>query len=179
MNNSDFEKNTVSAENQVDVFKLVRKTEKENAALDVQAGNYARIRDVLFKDISAEFEAGALPEKMQTSPAEYDAEGGQMRPALIAVGNYAMTDMEMYRYLFTEEQLADPRRGTVENVRFENIRAYVEEGAFFPASRIVSFYEGFAFKDISLENISFNGVRAKSAEEMKLEISRVENFRFK
>ena len=35
MNNSDFEKNTVSAENQVDVFKLVRKTEKENAALDV------------------------------------------------------------------------------------------------------------------------------------------------
>lgn len=149
------------------------------AALDVQAGNYARIRDVLFKDVSAEFEAGALPEKMQTSPAEYDAEGAQMRPALIAVGNYAMTDMEMYRYLFTEEQLADPRRGTVENVRFENIRAYVEEGACFPASRIVSFYEGFAFKDISLENISFNGVRAKSAEEMELEISRVKNFRFK
>ena len=117
--------------------------------------------------------------KQKTSPAEYDAEGAQMRPALIAVGNYAMTDMEMYRYLFTEEQLADPRRGTVENVRFENIRAYVEEGACFPASRIVSFYEGFAFKDISLENISFNGVRAKSAEEMELEISRVKNFRFK
>ncbi|PWM73552.1 MAG: hypothetical protein DBX59_04840 [Bacillota bacterium] len=47
MNNSDFEKNTVSAENQVNVFQLVRKTQKANAALKVLfVGNSITIHGV-------------------------------------------------------------------------------------------------------------------------------------
>ncbi|PWM73537.1 MAG: hypothetical protein DBX59_04765 [Bacillota bacterium] len=149
------------------------------AALDVQGGNYARLHDISFKDMAVEFEYGALPEQMQTSSAEYDAKGGVMRPALIAVGNPAMIDMDMYKYLFTEEQLADPRRGTVENARFENIRVYLDEGVNMPASYVRSFYEGFEFKDIVIENVTVNGKRITAEKDLNLTIERVKNFSLK
>ncbi len=145
-------------------------------ALDIQAGNYAKISNVTFRNVSAEFEEGALPERMQTSPAEYDAEGKEMRPALISVGNYAMIDMDMYRYLFTEEQLADRRRGVVRDVRFEDIRVYLGDGVKMPPVFIRSFYKDFPFERIAVRNVTVNGKRVKSADELHLLVEGVGDF---
>lgn len=148
-------------------------------ALDVQGGNFARLKDITFKNIAAEFEYGALPEQMQTSPAEYDAKGGVMRPALIAVGNPAMIDMDMYKYLFSEEQLADKRRGVVESARFENIRVYLDEGVGMPVSYVRSFYDGFEFGSVFIENVTVNGRRMTNKKDLNMTVERVKNFTLK
>lgn len=134
------------------------------AALDIQAGDYAIISDVLFEDIRVEYQPYTLPEIIQSDRTKvYDGYGKMHIPLLFSLENpfYLIND-ETYRDY--DEQLKEIRKGKVgglKNCRLVKIRAVGNCGGKIPAIK-VQLNEPFLCKSVEISDMVIFGKPVKS-----------------
>lgn len=132
-------------------------------AIDIQCGDYAEVRDISYEDIRAEYQAGSLPEQMENPiGCRYEGFGKKNTPVFIKICTQEYTlghPFEEY-----DEELLRVRQGRaarVDNIRFENVSALLEEGCEPP--QIILDVKEPAF----LGKVTMKNVRICSAQEAK------------
>ncbi len=140
-----------------------------NTACDIQNGDCATIHDVLYENIRLELESFYTPHKLQSSKEDrYTYDTPYEIPAAV---NF--TNMPRFRaaYGLKDEPLCvGARQGesgyaSVQRVTARNIQVYCDEEIFAERGvgaawvRVTNGVQGSEFSDITVENISVNGVR--------------------
>lgn len=132
-------------------------------AIDIQCGDYAEVRDISYEDIRAEYQAGSLPEQMENPiGCRYEGFGKKNTPVFIKICTQEYTlghPFEEY-----DEELLQVRQGRaarVDNIRFENVSALLEEGCE-PPQIILDVKEPAVLGKVTMKN-----VRICSAQEAK------------
>ena len=109
------------------------------AALDIQAGDYAVISDVLFEDIRVEYQPYTLPEIIQSSPDKvYDGYGRPHVPLLFSVENpyYLINDDSYREYDRQLQEVREGKVGSLKNCRLVRVRAVGESRGHAPHMRV-------------------------------------------
>ncbi len=122
--------------------------------MDIHHHNRAKIHDIVFDNIRVEYTVHQLPDVYQVSDdMVYTGVENTEHPLLMSV---MLRDMG----LFSKDGL----HGTVENVTFKNITAYVENGVPLPRSVLIGLSEQACVDGVRFENIVINGERAATLE---------------
>jgi len=126
--------------------------------MDFMHGDRADISEVLFENIRCEYAAIDDTPILQTAPGQsYQNPEEDYMPSLFVVG----TVRSMYS--------VDDKTGNIRNVTFRNIEVISEDGRM-PSSWVDAGAEGTVIENLTFENITLNGVKCGSAEEMKLKV---------
>ncbi|MDR1093683.1 MAG: hypothetical protein LBL66_05995 [Clostridiales bacterium] len=149
-----------------------------NDAMRIHHGDYAEVHGVTYRDIRVEFQKGGAPPLIQQSyEQEYEPNGAVCAPGLFTLYNprfrqeYAQFDnVEFNCADYDKKRGADGKVATIRDVLFENIAVYLEGGAPKPPSLVQSTVPGTEFYGITFRNITFNGKKARSAEELNMTI---------
>lgn len=107
-------------------------------ALDVQSGDYAKISGVKFKDLRVEYQTSALPEIYQNSDDEkYGGYGKPYSPILIKISTWEYYLGEDFGDYDKELKIVRQNRAAViDDIIFENITIYLEDGCLTPETII-------------------------------------------
>jgi len=128
--------------------------------MDFMHGDRSDISEVLFENIRCEYPAKDDTPLLQTAPGQvYKNPDDSYMPSLLVVG----TVRSMYS--------VDDTTGNIRNVTFRNIEVISEDGRM-PSSWVDAGAEGTVIENLTLENITLNGVKCRSAEKMKLKIGK-------
>ncbi len=127
--------------------------------MDIQHGDRADIYDVTFDNIRAEYTAFAQAGKLQTADDEvYVNPNPKHMPELFTV----ITVRTIYSN--------DDHTGNIKNIRFKNISVTTEDGRM-PHSFIGATAKESSIADIFFENITLNGKKITSIDDMNLSVA--------
>ena len=129
------------------------------SCLDIQNGNYATIHDVTFRNIRVEYQSEALPEICQKSDdMVYDNAGRMGVPKLLNVDNH--------RYGGQNGKFGDTF-----DILFEDIKVLAEDGVSEKLPiRFGNFSNDVKVADITIRNLTVNGRKISSPDEMDLQV---------
>ena len=131
--------------------------------MDIQNGDRAHVRDVLFSDIRVEYNLREPQPIYQNHEVPYPGTPGYM-PRLFLAENYCG--------VWSQDNIL----GNVEGVRVENIQIFADEGMEMPQSIIRGKTEESFIRDVAFKNITFNGKKIETLEELNLKTNEfVEN----
>ncbi len=105
-------------------------------AMDIQCGDYAEIRNVLYKDIRTEFQSGTLPEQFEDPPGcEYTGRGKRYTPTFIKICSYEYFLGKGFEEYDRELKAvrAEKSAAFVHGVVFDGITVYLEDGCASPS----------------------------------------------
>jgi hypothetical protein len=123
------------------------------AAMDIQHGDRAAIRNVLYEDIRLEIDdVNFAPTIQQTDDAMFEPQS-EWCPRLLIV--------EIVSTMWNRDSV----RGTVDNVTLRDIAVM---GGSFPLSRIQGFDAEHQVRGVTVQGLRFNGELIKSVEEAKM-----------
>lgn len=161
-----------------------------NVALDVNNGDCAEISNVLFENISVEFESSYTVEVFQqTDDQEYGAENTIMPTYLIWVGNrnYRNEGPEWRKAIKPGSpvglDLTGIRQAMNRNVVFRNINVYYDEriprvnGKYNLPICVTSIYPDITHDNVLISGVKVNG-KPLRVEDAMLNVSGVTNFRY-
>ncbi len=115
--------------------------------LDLQHGDSSEVSNISFEEITLEYTAKAMAEKLQTEPGEvYVNRNESHMPALFVV----QTIHTMWSN--------DDRTGNISNVSFKHINVITEDGRI-PPSSIRAVADGTSVSGVHFEDIVINGER--------------------
>lgn len=123
--------------------------------MDIQNGDRAVVRDVLFSDIRCEYNLREPKPVYQNTEAPYPAAFGHL-PKLFVAENYC------------NRWSQDGILGNISGVRLENIRILADEGMPMPQILLKGQTEQSFIRDICFEKITFNGRPVESADALDL-----------
>ena len=131
---------------------IIRST---HIAMDIQHGDRAAIRDVVFENIRAEFDDEIpTPVYQHSDEQEYDPQFGSGYCPSLAV-------VVIYRTPYSQ----DPENGTVEGVLFKDIEVL---GNRVPPSSLTGLDAARGVKGVVFENVRIGGKKVETREEMGL-----------
>ena len=144
----------VGAETNADVYEniLFRDCDVIHASsvcMRVHHNNRADIRNVAYENIRAEYTKDHLPTKMIQPGRPYDGKPNEKQPKLFVL---IITPTVRYSDL--------PISGTIENVRFSDIRVYKDKEVAVPESMIRSKDEEHRIRNVTVGRITVNGETA-------------------
>ncbi|MBR3691490.1 MAG: hypothetical protein IKL89_02160 [Clostridia bacterium] len=123
--------------------------------MDIQNGDRAHVRDVLFSDIRVEYNRCEPAPVYQKTEEPYPGKRGHM-PHLFLAENYCG--------MWSQDNIL----GNIEGVRLENIQIFADEGMPMPPSVLRAKTEESFIRDITFKNVTFNGKKIEEPEELNL-----------
>ena len=115
---------------------------------DVQNGDRAHARDIVFRDIRCEYSKYQLPDVLQTDMSvPYDPTSPLTHPRVIFVQGY------------TGQWSKDGIAGSNNGIRFENIRCYADEGIPVGKIHITGYAEDHKTSNVTVDGLFWNGKR--------------------
>ena len=141
-----------------------------NTACDIQNGDCANIRDVLYEDIRVELESFYTPHKVQESDAEYYTYDAPYEVAAAVNFTNLPRFREAYGHLglppiAAGSRVDAPTYAAIHQVTARNIQVYCDEkilaerGVGAAWVRVTNGVQGSEYAGIVIENISVNGMR--------------------
>ncbi len=127
-------------------------------AMSVLGGNQADIRDVLYENINVEFSSDLEAPIVQTREDQnYDPSGKKVKHRLLQIDNsqYGIRQKNPDAVIRKKAE----RFGTVNGVRFENIRVITDSADIRPNIKVVCNGERGNISEISLTGLYLNGER--------------------
>ncbi len=125
-----------------------------NIQLDLQIGDRARVRDVVFRNIRCEYSRFALPEVYQKDmAAPYTPPAGPYLPRLLV--------SQIYDGPWSDDHLL----GSAQDVRFEDIQVLADPGLPTPRSEFMGADETHCNRGFVIDGLYVNGVRQTRLEQ--------------
>ena len=153
-----------------------------HVALDIQNGDYAEVRGVVFESINVEYNAGdTLPVYQRSDAQEYTDQSTQFVPRLISIDNRRFRTPENEKAWGVPHE-AVKRLGGVRSISYKSINIFCDDELLQSYSNpiikisIVSHEKEVEFKDITISDISLNGHPADLTT-ADIELSGVNNLR--
>lgn len=129
-----------------------------HVAVDIQNGHRADVHDIRFEDIAFELDpVNPAPVMQSYRDEKYENHDPSFVPRLFA------------GYVFEWTPQPVKPRGQIRNVTVKNLRCY---GPVKAPSLLYGYDETHCVDGVTFEDVSFNGVPARTAEEMALEVRR-------
>ena len=151
------------------------------AALDIQAGDYAEISDLIFEDIRVEYQPYTLPEIIDNPPGKkYDGYGKKHVPYLFCAENpsYFINDETYKEY---DEGLKEARvgkKGSLKGCRLNRVEAVGDAGGAKPTLKI-QFTDDFYCESVEIKELTIFGEKISDAKDCKTEGKNADLLRFK
>jgi len=140
-----------------------------DVCMDVQHHNYAKVSGVTFRNIRCEYNCAQLNQQLQEKQWDvYDPTRPGSHPFLMGV--YVHHD-----YCFSARELY--KSGTAENITFEDIQIFADEGLPMPKSNMLGIdpdklMEGITLWNIKVKNVRFNGKLIEDADGLLINTNR-------
>ncbi len=161
-----------------------------NTVLDIQNGDCAQLHDIVFENIRAEYNSYDTPEQYWLNGALYQRGDEIGIPHLIKISNHHYRkegQPDLYGGPppdYSAIDLSDIEFGGVYNISYKDIKVYYDEripkvdGKYNLPIETKSHLEGVRYRNISVENVTVNGIPATS-DDLILNIQDTDNFSFK
>ena len=138
------------------------------AVMRIHHHNAAKIENILYDGICAEFTKHQLPGKIIEDGKAYDGQENTGHPELIVLvivadGKYGK----------------EKRRGTIENVRIRNTRVFADGEVKMPISAFLGADEAHKVKNATVENVYLNGALVPDYDAAIRRMKYTENIRYK
>ena len=157
-----------------------------NTALDIQNGDCAEVKNVLYENINIEYEKFYTPEVYQQNDGQiYEAEDQVITTYLLCIANPRFREAYAFLGVPQSDAITDfGRYACSHNITVKNVNIFYDENIPLKDGKrdirvyIASYLKGVDYYDISIENITVNGVK-QSADDLLLEVNNTKNFSFK
>ena len=156
------------------VFRNCDLIHNSGGAMCISNGNQADMHDILFENMSVEFQSDTMPQVMQQEDKQkYDDGGKTMPPYAIRniIGTYAIR--KKCRDGILRE--ISKQLGDVHDVMYRNINIYIDDGSLKPIILIKTPNCEKKMRNFKLENIYINGKKAESLDDFETQFKNVES----
>jgi len=142
------------------------------SCLDIQSGDYAEIRDIIFENMNIEYRHNSKPGKIFFKEGDIYDDGGDINhPILINISVESFRKMYMAS---TPDNYIMPhdRHGSVHNIIFRNINVYYdnrilsEKSKYYLSVNIKSHEKNVAIHDILIEKVFVNNEKIDKSDDL-------------
>lgn len=140
----------------------------------ISNGNQADMHNILFENMSVEFQSDTMPQVLQREDLqEYDNDGKTMPPYAIrnAITQYEIRNKSKDGLL----RKASEKFGDVHDIIYRNINIYTDIDSLKPIILMESPICEKKMRNFKLENIYINGKKAESLDDFETQFKNVES----